>query len=281
MRRTLDCYYPGKAFPSVSTTGTACSMDCKHCSGRYLEGMFPATGPEDLLAFAEALAEAGGEGLLLSGGCDPGGRVVLDRFVPAIRAIKETTSLKVNAHIGLTPGDALRDLVSSGVDAFSVDVYGDDETIREVLGLGAKATDYIGVVRHLKELGAPTVAPHICVGVMGGEIRAERVALRHLAPVEPDALVVISFVPTRGTAYASRAPPNGADIVSFISDARASLPDTRLLLGCMRSRKDRSWEAEAVMAGLDGIVSPSEGTVASVSARGLEVRRKTTCCALG
>lgn len=238
------------------------------------------TDPEDLLSFARGLADAGGEGLLLSGGCDPGGKVALDKFVPAIKEVKATTPLKVNAHLGLTPGDSLRDLVSSGIDAFSVDVYGDDETIREVLGLEVKAAEYVDIVRRLKELGAPTVAPHICLGILGGKPRAERAALRSLAPLEPDALIVISFIPTRGTAYASCPPPGGADIVSFVADARVELPDTRLLLGCMRSRKDRSWEVDAVLAGLDGIVSPLESTVAEVSARGFLVRRKNTCCAL-
>lgn len=280
MERTLDCYYPGKGFPSVSVTGRACSLRCKHCAGRYLEAMVPATDPEELLSFARSLSESGGKGFLLSGGSDARGRVRLERFVPAIKTIKATTRLRVNAHVGLAPREALRELVDAGVDAFSVDVYGDDETVREVLGIGAGSEEYFSVVRGLIDLGASSVAPHICVGVRGGEMSGEMAALRRLGPISPDTLVIISFIPTRGTDYESRSPPRGDDIVSFIKAARSSLPRTRVVLGCMRSRRDRSWEIDAVLAGADGIVLPSEDTVRAAAEKGMTIRRKDTCCAL-
>jgi uncharacterized radical SAM superfamily protein len=281
MRRALDCYYPGRGFPSISTTGTSCSLDCKHCAGRYLESMVPMTDPDELVDFARALAERGGKGFLLSGGCDPTGRVPLARFAPAIKEVKSTTGLKVNAHVGLTPKEELSALVGSGVDAFSVDVYGDDTTIREVLGLGAGPEDYISVVRNLIDLGAPVVAPHICLGIRGGELQSEHTALRLLEPLSPDSLVILSFAPTKGTAYASCGTPHGDAIISFVRAARSALPQARVLLGCMRSRRDRSWEADAISAGLDGIVLPSEDTVSRVSSMGIQVRRKETCCAIG
>lgn len=281
MNRALDCYYPGKGFPSVSTTGRSCSLSCRHCSSRYLEGMAPATDPEELLSFAHALSEAGGEGFLLSGGSDGSGRVRLERFVPAIKEIKATTTLRINAHIGLTPREELGGLVDSGIDAFSVDIYGDDETIREVLCLDAKTQDYISVVKGLMDLGAPIVAPHVCIGVRGGTLGGEMAALRMLEPISPTTLVLISFMPTKGTAYESRPPPSGEDVISVIRGARAILPRTRLLLGCMRSRRDRAWEPEAVFAGLDGIVLPSTETVRAASALGYTIRKKDVCCALG
>ncbi len=280
MQRFLDCYYPGKGFPSVSTTGRSCSLSCKHCAGRYLEGMAPVTDPEELLTFARALADSGGSGFLLSGGCDAEGRVRLGRFAPAIREIKSTTGLKVNAHVGLTPRGELEALFASGVDTFSVDVYGDDRTVAEVLGIAAKASDYVSVVGHLTDMGAH-VAPHVCVGIRGGNIGHERAAVEMMAPMAPEALVLISFIPTKGTEYASRPPPRGGDIVSLVSFARSRLPLTRLSLGCMRSKKDRSWELEAVRAGLDGIVLPSEETVRAAAALGYTVRKKDACCALG
>ncbi len=280
MQRVLDCYYPGEGFPSVSVTGRSCSLNCRHCAGRYLEGMVPITEPEGLVSFAKSLSEAGGEGFLLSGGSDLHGRVHLERFVPAIREIKATTALRVNAHVGLTPRDALADLVSSGVDTFSVDVYGDDETVREVLGVDARAEDYISVVSDLMALGAGSVAPHICLGVMGGEMRGEADALRRLAALSPDKLVIISLIPTKGTDYASRTPPSGDEVVSFVKAARSALPGARIMLGCMRSRRDRSWEIDAVLAGLDGIVLPSEETVRKAAATGILIRRRDTCCSV-
>ncbi len=280
MKRTLDAYCPGKGFPSVSTTGRSCSLACRHCAGRYLEGMVPVTDPEELVVFARALAAGSGRGMLLSGGCDAEGRVRLERFAPAIREIKATTGLVVNAHVGLTPRSGLEELFAAGVDCFSVDVYGDDDTVHEVLGVRAGAEDYAAVVGHLVDMGAQ-VAPHICIGIRGGRMGHERAAVDRMARLSPGTLVLISFIPTRGTVYASRRPPEGGDIVSVVSYARSALPRTRLLLGCMRGKRDRSWELEAVKAGLDGIVLPSEETLRAASSLGYEVRRKETCCAIG
>jgi hypothetical protein len=280
VQRSLDCYYPGKGFPSVSTTGGSCALRCKHCAGRYLEGMVPVTEPEELLEFARALADSGGSGFLISGGCDAEGRVRLERFAPAMKEIKSSTALRVNAHVGLTPRGGLEALFDSGVDMFSVDVYGDDETVAEVLGIPAKAADYASVVSHLTRMGA-RVAPHVCIGIRGGEIGHERAAIDMVAPMAPEALVLISFIPTKGTEYASRRPPAGEEVVSLVSYARARLPRTRLLLGCMRSKRDRSWEFDAVRAGLDGIVLPAEETVRAAAALGYVVRKKSSCCALG
>lgn len=280
VKKVLDCYYPGRAFPSVSTTGTSCSLRCKHCSARYLEGMIPATEPAELLSLAHAVADAGGSGFLVSGGSDARGRVALDSFLPVIKEIKATTSLTINAHIGLSRKKDLRELVGSGIDAFSVDVYGDDETVREVLGIPAKADDYLSVVKDLMDLGAPTVAPHMCVGVRGGELVGEMAAVGKLAALSPRTFVLISFIPTKGTEYESRAPPSGDAILSVIRAARSAMPDTRLVLGCMRSRRDRSWESDAVSAGLDGIVLPSTAVVDAASASGRTVRKKVTCCAI-
>ena len=277
----LDCYYPGRDFPAVSTTGGACALDCRHCSAKYLEGMVPATSPDELLGFAHALCEGGGEGLLLSGGSDSAGCVRLEQFVPAIKEIKATTPLMINVHTGLAGRAELAALVDAGIDAFSVDVYGDDETIREVLGLQATAEDYFSVLETLSDLGAARIAPHLCIGIRGGKLSGESAAIARLARMSPKTLVFISLVPTKGTAFAYVGAPSGDDVVSVIKDARSALPDTRLLLGCMRSRRDRSWEPDAVLAGLDGIVLPSDSTVRMLTSMGFRLRRKGVCCALG
>lgn len=215
----------------------------------------------------------------MSGGSDRNGRVPLQSYVPAVRDIKSTTSLKINAHVGLATSEELERLVRAGVDAFSVDLFGDDGTVREVVGIDAKAEDYLSVVEQLIALGAPVVAPHICVGIRGGALGGEIAALRRLAPLSPSTLVLISLIPTKGTGYESSPAPRGEDIVSVVRAARAILPDTRLLMGCMRSRHDRSWEREAVLAGLDGIVLPSVETLGIAPSMGYTVRKKDTCCA--
>lgn len=280
MTRTIECFYPGRSFPAISVTGRSCSLDCRHCSRKYLEGMIPATTSEELLDVSEALAERGAKGFLLSGGSDSKGRVPISDFLPAIREIKSTTDLKINAHIGLSSKGEIEDLVKSGIDAFSVDLYGSDETIQEVLGLRAKVGDYAEVVSHLYKAGAPVVAPHVCIGIHEGGLRGEFSAIENLKKLSPKELVLISLIPTAGTAYENVLAPSKEMMLSVIRQARNDLPDTKLLLGCMRSKKNRSWEYDLVAAGLDGIVLPSASTVERLKREGYSTKKRAVCCSI-
>ena len=244
-----------------------------------MEGMIPATTPSDLLDVAEALAERGARGFLLSGGSDETGRIGIMEFADAIREIKATTDLRINAHIGLADTKEIKHLVGLGIDAFSADVYGSDETIREVLGLDARVEDYIRVVADLKGCGA-RVAPHLCIGIHGGAMRGEMAAIERLRRLEPEALILISLIPTKGTLYQSASPPSNEMIASVVRRAREELPTARLLLGCMRSKLDRSAEFSFVSEGLDGIVLPSSSTVDRLKKEGYIVKKRSVCCAI-
>jgi hypothetical protein len=242
--------------------------------------MVSATTPGELIEVAEALAERGAQGFLLSGGSDSSGKVRMADFAEAIEEIKSTTDLKVNAHIGLTPIDEIQQLVRCGIDSFSVDIYGSEETIHEVLGLNACPEDYIGVVEGLQKSGANVVAPHICVGIHGGRIGGENAAIERLKKVEPDVLALISLIPTKDTEYHSVSPPSKDMVLSVIRKARADLPDTKLLLGCMRSKLDRSSEFDFVEAGLNGIVMPASSTVERLKGGGYTIKKRSVCCSL-
>jgi uncharacterized radical SAM superfamily protein len=280
MGRAVDCFYPGLSFPSISTTGTSCALNCKHCSRRYLQGMIPASTPEELVLLAEGLADRGAEGFLLSGGADASGKVPLAGFGEALSQIKSSTRLKINAHVGLASDADIRSLVAAGIDAFSVDLYGSRETIAGVLGLPFGPEDYFRVFESLVREGAPIVAPHICVGIDGGRLKGEFAAIERLGRADPDRLVLISFIPTKGTPYGHLSPPSPSDLLTVIDKARETMPATRLLLGCMRSKRDRSWEAEAVRRGVEGIVLPSVSTLEKLRSEEFEIRRRTHCCAL-
>lgn len=280
MQRTVECFYPGKNFPAISVTGARCALNCKHCSGKYLNGMIPATSPDGLLAVAEALAERGASGFLLSGGNDPGGNVPLSGYVDAIREIKATTDLTINAHIGVASTAEISRLVDSGVDSFSVDVYGSDDTVCDVLGLRIKVDEYFRVVEDLMNAGARNVAPHICVGIHAGQIKGEFHALDRLARLQPSKLVLISLIPTKGTAYESVAPPGPDVMVSVARRARELLPETKLLLGCMRPKLARQGEVELVEVGVDGIVLPASSTVERLTSTGYQVKKRSVCCSM-
>ena len=240
--------------------------------------MIPATTSEELVEVAKSLAARGAKGFLLSGGVDETGKVPIASLLPAIKEIKTTTDLKINAHLGLSSTAEIEALVRAGIDAFSIDVYGSDATISDVLGLKARVGDYLRVLRDLKERKA-YVAPHICVGIHEGKIDGELSALERLASLEPDALVLISLIPTKGTVYQGLHPPSKEDVLMVVKTARRLLPRTRILLGCMRSKLNRVVEYEAVIAGVDGIVLPSSETVERLKAEGIRIRERAECCA--
>jgi hypothetical protein len=240
--------------------------------------MVPATTSEELVEIARSLEARGAKGFLLSGGVDETGKVPIADFLPAISEIKDETDLKINAHIGLSPTAEIGELARAGIDAFSIDVYGSDATISDVLGLKARVGDYFRVLRDLKEQKAYT-APHICVGIHEGRIDGEISALEHLAELEPDALVLISLIPTKGTLYEKVEPPSREDVLTVVKAARRVLPRTRILLGCMRSKLSRAVEYDAVAVGVDGVVLPSSETVKRLKAEGFTIRERVECCA--
>src|SRR5574342_232636 len=62
-------------FPTISVTGNACALNCKHCGGKVLETMHPALSPDELFELGNKLKQKGALGCLVSGGCLPDGSV--------------------------------------------------------------------------------------------------------------------------------------------------------------------------------------------------------------
>jgi uncharacterized radical SAM superfamily protein len=272
--RSIAFYRPGKRFPAFSVTGSRCELQCDHCRGRYLKGMRPLAGPEDLERAAAELVSAGGTGFLLSGGCDKKGRVPLSPYLGAVRRIKDRTDLKINLHTGLLDANEASALLESGADAFSVDFLQDRNTIRNVLHLEASPFDYERTLRLLSPSGR--LVPHVCVGLQSEE--GERATLEALSEVKISSLIVLALVPSKGTplSYATVDPRR---VARFISAATQRL-DAPVLLGCMRPRADRWIELEAIEAGAAGIVNPSSAAVELALAKGLKIEEKEECCAV-
>lgn len=278
VRRTLHFFYPGKAFPSVSITGNECKLSCKHCSGHYLGHMIDARDPEDLLRFAFGSKDI--LGFLLSGGCQNEGRLDFSRHLQAVKRITTETDLVVNVHTGMIELEGAKELVEAGLMLASVDVVGDPEVVKEVYGV--EAVDPAVTLKALKEAGFSTIVPHVCIGLKGGILSHEFKALEKIksSGVEPAAIVFISLIPTRGTEYENSPVVGDDDQLKVIETARDMFPDTPLMLGCMRSKKDRNIEKLAILSGVDGVVLPSKQTIEWAQEKGFFVKRHDTCCAL-
>jgi len=266
-------------FPSVSVTGTACALKCKHCQGKLLKTMIPAFTPAELVGVCRELKGKGCLGLLISGGCLSDGSVPLSRFIGAMAQIKRDLGLKIVAHTGLIDGETARRLKEAGVDAALIDIIGSNETIREVYQLNAGVKDYDESLRALHEAGIPSV-PHVLIGLHYGKIKGELHALELISKYDPAAVIIIALTPIRGTLMEDVKPPTPEDIVKILIAARLMMPATPIVLGCMRPKGKHRLEADklAVRAGVNAIAFPTEAAINLAESMGLAITFSPLCC---
>jgi lipoyl synthase len=270
-----------KEFPTVSVTGCSCSLNCRHCGGKVLETMHPATTPEALFDLAKQLKLDGAKGVLISGGCLPDGSVPLDDFTPVLGRLKRELGLTVFVHTGIVNSGAAQALKEAGVDAALIDVIGSDKTIRQTLNLNVTVQDYAQSLHALSGANL-NVVPHVIVGLNRGEIVGEPQTLRIIAEnAKPQAVVIIAFMPIHGTEMATAPSPTPLSIARVAAAARATFPNTPVALGCMRPKGTIRAETDiyALKAGVDAIAFPSDQAVEYAKTRGGRVEFSSYCCA--
>ena len=268
------------SFPTISITGTSCSLNCKHCGGKVLETMHPALLPDELFDLCSKLKHEGAVGCLVSGGCLPDGSVPLDGFVDELGKIKRELGLTVFVHTGIIKPETAVALKKAGVDATLIDVIGSAETIKKTLNLNVTPQDYGDSLQALAKSGLNFV-PHVIVGLNEGKLTGEFEALKMVAAVKPSALVIIAFMPIRGTAMEKTAPPKPEDIAKVAATARLMFPETPLILGCMRPKGEARAKGDvlALKAGVDAIAFPSEEAVKYAESKGCRISFSSYCCA--
>lgn len=267
------------AFPSISITGSSCALKCKHCNGKVLDTMVPALTPEELFDVCAKLKNNGAVGCLISGGCLPDGSVPIDEFVDAIAKIKKKLGLTVVTHTGVIDYSTAKKLKEAGVDAALIDIIGSDETIREVYRLDVRVEDYDLSLRAFHEAGIPFV-PHVLVGLHYGELKGELEALKMISGYSPSAVIIIAFAPIRGTHMEKVIPPEPEDIARILVSARLLMPETPLVLGCMRPKGEHRINTDmlAVRAGVNGIAFPVEEAIRLAESMNLEISFSSLCC---
>ena len=278
--KTSYCSSLHTHFPTISVTGTSCALNCKHCEGKVLKTMYPATTPEILFTLATKLKRQGTSGCLISGGCTPNGSVPLEPFIPTITKIKRDLGLTVFVHTGIIDPATAVTLKRAGVDAALIDVIGSDETIKKIGNLNATVKDYAASLNAMRTAGL-TIVPHVIVGLHDGKLKGELDALKTIASADPSAIVVIAFMPIHGTAMAKVKPPQPADIAKVCATARLIFPETPLVLGCVRPKGKNRAETDilALKAGVDGIAFPSEEAVEYAKQQGHAISFSSHCCA--
>jgi len=259
-------YYPGEKFPSISVTGKRCALSCPHCNGRFLEGMVHISGPDDLFEFALELEKSGGTGFLLSGGCTKEGKVPIKKYFQSLSKINDATQLSMNVHTGLPTEEMIEGLLDAEVDVVSYDMIGSKKTIKDVYGIDATPEDYQKGYRRLKNAGLK-VAPHITVGLNGGELDGEFKAIELME--NPQKLVLNSLIPNDFGKTVSR-----KDFFSVMDGVNHS---TDVVLGCMRERGRHEMEIEALERGATGIVLPSKKTE-TWAKKNFDIKKVEKCC---
>ncbi|MBN1661668.1 MAG: radical SAM protein [Anaerolineae bacterium] len=249
----------------LSLTGPHCALNCAHCGGHYLKGMRPIWQTEPDRA----------DSVLLSGGCDSRGRVPVLAHGQHVRAWR--TGRLMNWHVGFV-SEAEMAAIAPLVDVISFDFVGDDETAREVYGLDVSVDDYEATYRLLRRY-ARTI-PHVTIGLRGGVLGHELPALERLQALGVDGLVLLVFMPTPGTRYASRQPPAPDLVAGVAAEARQRFPAVPIYLGCMRPKGAYREVVDplAVRAGLNVIVSPSRAARRAAQELGLTARKMRRCC---
>lgn len=270
------------SFPAFSVTGGACALDCEHCHARILTPMIPALSPAELDQQVRGLiARQGLQGFLLSGGSNRRNEIRYERYYPVIEGLKrDHPDLRIAVHTALLDAAAARRMAAAGFDTAMLDIIGSDETIRDVYHLARPVADFEAT---LAALCATTldVVPHIVIGLHFGRILGEYAALDIVSRHPVTALVLVVVMPQ----YAEPgryATPRPQDVGEVFLAARQRIPERELLLGCARpaGMHKRVTDAYAVMAGLDGIAFPADGTVAVARAIGRDCEQQHACCSL-
>jgi hypothetical protein len=267
------------SFPSISITGSFCALRCKHCEGKILKTMLPATTPQNLVDVCTEIENRGGEGCLISGGCLADGSVPLGEFVDAIAKVKRSLKLKVVAHTGIIDFRLATRLKEAGVDAALIDVIGSDATIKEICQLDANVDDYERSLSALHDSGIALV-PHVLVGLHYGKLLGESQALQMISKYSPSALIIIGLMPMQGTPMQNRTPPTPLELAKVLVAAKLMMPTTPLVLGCMRPKGEHKMKMDtlAVKAGVDAIAFPTEEAVRIAESLRLRTSFSSSCC---
>jgi lipoyl synthase len=270
------------SFPAFSVTAGGCALMCDHCQAKILEPMIPATNPEMLdRKVRDLIAAQDLQGFLLSGGSTRRNEIHYERYYPVIERLKrEFPHLKIAIHSALLDARRAQSMASAGVDTAMMDVIGSAETIREVYHLDRPVADFEATLAALCATRMQVV-PHIVIGLHYGRILGEADALdivsRH--PVHSLVLVVVMPFYAKPGTFAT---PDTKSVGRIFLEARARIPDRPVLLGCARppGMHRRVTDAYAVMAGLDGIAFPADGTLAVAHAIGRPAVQEHACCSI-
>ena len=267
--------------PSISVSGSQCSLNCEHCSGKLLETMISATTPEALWDACKKVKDRGGKGCLISGGSTPRGNTPMERFIPTIKRVKKELGIDVVVHTGVVYPDTVEGLRDAGIDGAMLDIIGSDETLREIYHLDLTADVFDKSMELLEDNGIPMM-PHIVVGLHHGKLLGEMNAIKMIAKYKPSSIIVVAFMPLDMTPMENVTPSSPMDIARVVLATRLAMPDQPVILGCARPHGEHRRETDklCLKAGVNGIAYPTEEGYYYAKELGLKITMSDKCCSL-
>ena len=226
-------FIPGNKFPAVTITGYSCRLMCDFCRGRYLKGMIPIKEPKELYDVAAKVWERGGKGLLISGGFDEHGRLPIRPYLRVLKDIKVDFDLIVSIHPGFLEREVMVRLKECGVDVIDYE-FALNPLLLKHMHLNIQPNDVIKHFQELLKIGFKCVAPHVLLGLKGYISTWDIKAVNILSVFNPDLVVLLIFIPTKGTPLEAFSPPSVREVVSYVSYVAESLNNSEIALGCMR-----------------------------------------------
>lgn len=241
--------------------------------------MIPAPTPAKLFEVCRRLSKQNSRGCLISGGCLPDGSVPYERFLDTIGRVKRELGLKMVIHTGIIEQSIAKKLKEIGVDAALIDIIGSEATIKEIYNLDVHLEDYESSLKALNASGIAFV-PHVVVGLHYGKLKGEFNALRMISKYAPNSLVIIAFIPIKGTLLENYDSPSPEEIAMVLATAKTMLPSTPLALGCMRPTGKHRVKTDmlAVKAGVDAIAFPEKKAIDLAESMGLKRSFSHLCC---
>ena len=239
----------------VNAKSGGCAEDCGFCAqSRYAEADTPMHAmmePEQMLEHARAAEAAGAHRFcMVTQGQGLSARD-FQKVLAGARLVAENTTLKRCASVGHLSPDRARQLKDAGVQRIHHNVETAESYYPEV----STTVRYAGRIRTIeavREAGLET-----CVGgiLNLGESREQRVEMAfELAAIDPTSVPINLLNPRPGTKFGDRDYMDPWEAVKWIAIFRLILPDALFRLCGGRVENLGDLHAEAVKAGLNGVM---------------------------
>ena len=177
----------------------------------------------------------------------------------------------MNVHPGIIGKDDVEKLVRAKVSRFSVDVHCDRDAVEKVFGFGPEA--YESTIDSILEAGGLPI-PHLTMGF--GKYDFEE-SVKLVASKGLKRAVLLSAVPTEGTCFEGYVLPPG-----YTAEAVKTLKKHGIepVLGCMRDRRLRYIEREAIEEGVRKAANISAETLVWAESEGFGISTEHSCCCM-